>query len=44
MSRSDSGFGSDTDKAWWVTVDGVEELPVLAKDELAREILQRMTG
>ena len=44
VSRSDSGFGSDTDKAWWVTADGVEELPVLAKAELAREILQRMAS
>lgn len=44
VSRADSGFGSDTDKAWWVTADGVEELPVLTKDELAREILQRMAG
>ncbi len=44
VSRADSGFGSDTDKAWWVTADGVEELPVLTKDELAREILLRMAG
>lgn len=41
VSRADSGFGSDTDKAWWVTPQGVEELPCLAKDDLAREILVR---
>lgn len=41
VSRADSGFGSDTDKAWWVTAGGVEELPLLTKGELAREILLR---
>ena len=41
VSRADSGFGSDTDKAWWITRTGAEELPVLSKDELAREILLR---
>ena len=42
VTRGDSGFGTDTDKAWWVTRDAVEELPTLTKDDLAREILQRM--
>ena len=41
VSRADSTFGSDTDKAWFVRADGVEELPLLSKDELAREILLR---
>ena len=35
VSRADSGFGSDTDKAWFVTGNGAEELPVLAKRALA---------
>ena len=39
VSRSDSGFGSDTDKAWFVTADGIEELPVLSKRALADRIL-----
>lgn len=42
VTRSDSGFGSDTDKAWWVTSAGTEELPTLTKDRLAREILRRV--
>ncbi len=42
VSRSDSGFGADTNKAWWVTHDGVTEFPVLTKDELAREILTKV--
>ena len=41
VSRADSGFGSDTDKAWWVTADGAEELPCMAKTDLAGEILSR---
>lgn len=41
VTRSDSGFGTDTNKAWWVTSDGANELPVLSKDDLARVILKR---
>ena len=42
VTRSDSGFGTNTNKAWWVTGNGAEELPVLSKDELARTILKRV--
>lgn len=42
VTRSDSGFGTNTNKSWWVTGDGAEELPVLLKDELARTILKRV--
>lgn len=41
VSRPDSGFGSDTDQAWWVDSSGAEELPCLEKTQLARIILQR---
>lgn len=41
VSRPDSGFGSDTDKAWWVDAAGAAELPCMTKDELAGEILDR---
>lgn len=41
VSRADSGFGSDTDAIAWVTADGVEELPLMGKDEAAVEILRR---
>ena len=41
VTRDDSGFGTDTNKAWWVTSDGAEELPTLSKAELAREIWRR---
>ena len=39
VSRSDSGFGSLTDKAWIVSQGGVEELPLLSKEALANRIL-----
>ncbi len=42
VSRADSGFGSDTDKAWWVDAAGATELPCMAKDDLAREIVSRL--
>lgn len=42
VSRADSGFGSDTNKAWWVDSTGVQELPLLDKHALAREILARL--
>lgn len=41
VSRKDSGFGTDTNKAWWLDERGADELPVLDKHELAREILHR---
>ena len=41
VTRGDSGFGTDTNKAWWVTANGAEELPTLSKAELAREIWRR---
>ncbi|OUO19789.1 bifunctional phosphopantothenoylcysteine decarboxylase/phosphopantothenate--cysteine ligase CoaBC [Collinsella sp. An307] len=41
VTRDDSGFGTDTNKAWWVTANGTEELPTLSKAELAREIWRR---
>lgn len=41
VSRPDSGFGSDTNQAWWVTPTGTEELPLMTKADLAREILVR---
>lgn len=43
VSRADSAFGSDTDKTWIVSPGSVEELPVLSKDLLAREIITRIT-
>lgn len=41
VTRDDSGFGTDTNKAWWVTSDGAEELPTLSKADLACEIWRR---
>lgn len=41
VSRSDSTFGSDTDKVTWITADGAEELPCMLKNEAAFEILRR---
>lgn len=39
VSRADSGFGTDTNKAWIVSTTGVQELPVLTKPQLADTIL-----
>ena len=36
VSRADSGFGTDTNKAWIVSTTGTQELPVLTKPQLAR--------
>lgn len=43
VSRADSGFGSDTDKAWWIDAAGETELPCMSKADLAREIIARLT-
>ena len=39
VSRADSGFGTDTNKAWIVRTAGTQELPVLTKPQLADTIL-----
>ena len=39
VSRADSGFGTDTNKAWIVSTAGTQELPVLTKPQLANTIL-----
>ena len=39
VSRADSGFGTDTNKAWIVSIAGTQELPVLTKPQLADTIL-----
>ena len=44
VSRPDSGFGSDTNRVWFVTEDGCEELPTLGKDEVARRLVQRVAS
>lgn len=36
------GFGSDVNRVWFVTADGEEELPVLGKRAIAREVLDRV--
>lgn len=42
VSRADSGFGTETDKAYYITAQGTEELPLMSKRELADEILNRI--
>ena len=39
VSRADSGFGTETNKAWIVSATGTQELPVLTKPQLADTIL-----
>ncbi|QWT17014.1 bifunctional phosphopantothenoylcysteine decarboxylase/phosphopantothenate--cysteine ligase CoaBC [Collinsella sp. zg1085] len=42
VSRTDSGFGSDTTAIAWLSHACVEELPIMTKREAAREILVRV--
>ena len=42
VSRADSGFGTDTNKAWIVSTAGTQELPVLTKPQLADTILDSL--
>ena len=42
VSRADSGFGRDTNKAWWVTSSGIEEFPLLTKKALAERIVSKL--
>jgi phosphopantothenoylcysteine decarboxylase/phosphopantothenate--cysteine ligase len=37
-----SVFGSDTDRVTFVSADGVEALPVLAKTEVARRLVAKL--
>lgn len=41
VSRSDAGFGSSNNRAWWVTSSTVDDLGLLEKRTLADEILSR---
>lgn len=43
VSRSDSGFGTDTNRATLISADGrTQELPLLTKDDLAGRIMARV--
>jgi len=37
-----SGFGSDEDRVAFVSADGVEQLPLLAKTEVARRLIEKL--
>ena len=37
-----SGFGSDEDRVAFVSADGVEQLPLLAKTEVARRLVEKL--
>ena len=41
VSRSDAGFGSSNNRAWWVTSSTVDDLGLLEKRALEDEILSR---
>lgn len=41
VSRSDAGFGSSNNRAWWVTSSTVDDLGLLEKRALADKILSR---
>lgn len=42
VSDPDSVFGSDTDRVTFVSADGVEPLPLLAKTEVARRLVVKL--
>ena len=42
VSRSDSGFGADTDCVSFVTAAGVEKMDTMPKADVARELLNRV--
>ncbi len=42
VSRADSTFGSDTDLVTFVAPDGMTELPLLPKDEVARRLVSEL--
>lgn len=42
ISDPDSVFGSDTDRVTFVSADGVEPLPLLAKTEVARRLVSKL--
>lgn len=45
INTPDSGFGSDTTKAWFLTPDGAtDEQPVMPKTALAEALFDRLTG
>lgn len=37
-----AGFGTDTNVVTFITKEGVEEMPIMSKDEVAKEILDKM--
>jgi phosphopantothenoylcysteine decarboxylase/phosphopantothenate--cysteine ligase len=41
VSREDSAFGSDTDAVTFVSIEGVEPLPTLAKQQVAERLIAR---
>ena len=42
VTRADSGFGTPTNHVTLVSADGVEELPTLAKNEVAKRLLNKV--
>ena len=42
VSEPGSVFGSDTDRVTFVSADGVEALPLLAKTEVARRLVSKL--
>ncbi len=39
-----AGFGTDTNVVTFIEKDGIKELPLLSKDEVAKSILDEMLG
>jgi phosphopantothenoylcysteine decarboxylase/phosphopantothenate--cysteine ligase len=42
VSEPGSAFGSDTDRVTFVSADGAEALPLLAKTEVARRLIAKL--
>jgi phosphopantothenoylcysteine decarboxylase/phosphopantothenate--cysteine ligase len=39
ITAQDAGFSTETNRVLLITVDGAEELPLLSKDEVARQVI-----
>ena len=44
LAEAGAGFGVDTNKVTFVTKDGTESLDLMEKDQVARQIMDRLTG
>ena len=42
VSSKELGFGTDDNKVWFVSAEGVEDVPLCSKEELAEKIIEKV--